>query len=544
MKVNVDKKMIKLSFPYDKEKVKLCQTMAMRWSKTTHQWSMPDNYMNRSCIHRLWPGLLPTEPPCEMKELVVPSFLMDHQAQALRRNARQCRRGVYHDTGVGKTLTALETYRHHRVKTLVICPLSLIEGAWMNEIRDPLAWIKDPTPEIRVIRDQYQAFDAVNLWAAKRRSPAAFGRALEKDLGIINYESFRTIDKKLAKAGYEMVILDESARIRTFKRGSTADKVIEFCDNIKYVYELSGVPAPNNMLEYWTQIRILDPLLWGKSFYKFRTKYFFPSGYGGYKWKVKKEYEVKLVAEIKTVAEYVDKEDVLDLPGFTESKRIFKLSEKEWTHYKNIKANLVTILDNGEKITSPSAVASIMKLRQISSGFILDTTTEEINGRIKKKTEAHHIGNTKLNELLCLLEDIGNKQAMIWIEFQEEAEIIKKAMSKKGWSCGILNGTVSEEQKQETLKAFKVGDLRYVICHPLSVGFGHTLVNCSESIHYSTSYSYDNLKQSKDRVYRQGQKCKCSYYYLLAEKTLDPVILGTVSNKKDLSMAVLNYLKK
>jgi len=544
MQLRREKNRLILKFPYDKEKVKHCQNMAMKFSKIKKEWSTEDVYMNRICLNRLFPGVLPPEPREETRELVVPSFLMDHQKTALRRAARQDRMGIYHDTGVGKTLLSLEIYRYHKVKTLIICPLSLIEGAWLEEINNPLAWIKNPSPEIKTIQDQYRAFDVVNLRAAKKRSPGAFNKALEKDIGIINYESFRTIDKKLGRAGYKVVVLDESARIRTFKRGNTADKVIEFCDTVKYVYELSGVPAPNNMLEYWTQIRILDPLLWGKSFYKFRTKYFLPSGYGGYTWKVREEYKKKLVEDIRSVAEYVDKEDVIDLPGTVESKRIFKLSEKEWTHYRDIKANLITILESGEKITSPSAVTAQMKLRQISSGFILDTTTEEKSGRIKKTTKAHHLGNTKLNELLSLLEDIGPKQVLIWIEFQEEARIISEALKKKRLGCGVLNGTVPENEKQKTLKSFKAGNLQYAICHPKSVGFGHTLVNCSESICYSNSYSYDNAKQLKDRIYRQGQKTKCSYYYLLADKTLDPVILEAVKNKKDVSMAILNYLKK
>jgi len=526
MQVFVDKKNIKLSFSYDKEKVAKCQYFGMRWSKVTKLWSAPNNLMNRICLNKLFSGLLPPEPAEEIKELVVPSFLMEHQQTALRKAARQNRRGIYHDTGTGKTCSALEIYRHHRVKTLVICPLSLIEGAWFEEIRN-----------------RYQDIDASNLWAAKKKSPSAFDKALEKNMGIVNYESFRTIDKRLAGAGYNMVILDESARIRTWKAGSTADKVIEFCDNMKYVYELSGVPAPNSMLEYWTQIRILDPLLWGKSFYKFRLKYFYPAGYGGYTWEVKPEYKEKLTTDIRTVAEYVDKNDVLDLPDKIESKRIFRLSPKEMVHYKNIKNDLMTILENGEQITSPSALVARMKLRQVSSGFIMDTTTAEVNGKIKKKTEIFDIGNSKLNELLALLEDIGKKQVIIWIEFQKEALVIQKALKKKGLDSGILNGTIPENQKQITLKAFKGNDLQYIICHPKSVGFGHTLVNCTESIYYSISYSYDNMKQSRDRIYRKGQNSKCSYYYLLAAKTLDSVILDAVSKKKDTSMAILNYLK-
>jgi len=418
MQAKIEKNTIKLSFPYDKEKVACCQLMAMRWSKVKKEWSTPNNYMNRICLNRLFPGLLPPEPEEEIKELVVPSFLMEHQKRALRRAARQNRRGIYHDTGTGKSCTALEIYRHHRVKTLVICPLSLIGGAWFEEIRN-----------------RYPDIDASNLWAAKKRSPVAFNKALEKDLCIINYESFRTIDKKLASAGFEMAILDESARIRTWKKNSTADKVINFCDDVKYVYELSGIPAPNNRLEYWTQIRILDPLLWGKSFYKFRIKYFNPGGYGGYTWKVKPEYEKKLIEDIKTVAEYVNKADVLDLPERTESMRFFQLSAEERKHYKNIKNDLVTIIEEegATAVTAPSAVTAIMKLRQISSGFLLD-------GDI-----CHTIGCSKIKELFQLLEDIGNKQVIIWIQFKAEAQRIKETLQKKGIESGILNSTTTED---------------------------------------------------------------------------------------------------
>ena len=515
MQAKIEKNTIRLSFPYDKEKVKCCQTMAMRWSKVKKEWSTPNNYMNRVCLNRLFPGLLPPEPREEIKELVIPSFLMDHQKGGLRKGARLNRYGLFWDTGVGKTIGALEIYRHHRVKTLVICPLSLIEGAWMDEICN-----------------RYPDIEASNLWAAKKRSPAAFNKALEKEMCIINYEAFRTIDKKLASAGFKMVILDESARIRTWKKNSTADKVINFCDNVKYVYELSGVPAPNNMLDYWTQIRILDPLLWGKSFYKFRIKYFNPGGYGGYTWKVKPEYEKKLIEDIKTVAEYVNKADVLDLPERTESMRFFQLSAEERKHYKNIKNDLITIIEEEGAVTAPSAVTAIMKLRQISSGFLLDGET------------CHTIGNSKIKELLQLMEDIGDKQVIIWIQFKAEAQRIKEALQKKGIVSGILNSTTTEDEKQNYLKAFKNGNLQYIICHPKSVGYGHTLTNCSEAIYYSYSYSYDDNYQSGDRIYRFGQKEKCSLYYLVADKTMDSAILKAVQKKDSTSMAVLNYLKK
>jgi SNF2 family DNA or RNA helicase len=513
MQVKIEKNKIRLSFDYDKKMVAICHHLAMRFSKVKKDWSFDDNLMNRQCIERLFPGSFPQE-VSEEKELVIPDFLMDHQKKVLAVCAKRDRFGIYHDTGTGKTLETLEIIRHHNVKTLVVCPLSLIEGAWMQETRD-----------------KYPGMETSNLWVAKKKSPVALDKALEKKLCIINYEAFRTIDKKLAGAGFEMVVLDESARIKSPK-SSTAKKVIDFCDNVKYIYLLSGVPAPNGIEDYWTQMRILDPLLWGKSFYKFRTKYFYSSGYGGYTWAIKPGYKEKLRSDIATVAEYVNKADVLDLPERTDSMRVFQLSSEERKHYKNIKSNLLTILDDGEAITSPSAVTAIMKLRQLSSGFLLD------------EGAVHEIGKSKINELMQLLEDIGSKQVIIWIQFKHEAETVKSTLGKAGYNSGILNSTATENEKQEYLKDFKCGKLQYIICHPKSVGYGHTLTNCSESVYYSCGYSYDDDYQSRDRIYRYGQQEKCSYYYLIAAGTMDKPIMDAVHRKEKTSMAILNYLKE
>jgi SNF2 family DNA or RNA helicase len=173
----------------------------------------------------------------------------------------------------------------------------------------------------------------------------------------------------------------------------------------------------------------------------------------------------------------------------------------------------------------------MMKLRQLSSGFLLD------------EDKVHKIGNSKINEFSALIEDIGQKQVIIWINFKYEAIQVAEVLQKKKLESGILNSTTSEKQKQEYLNAFKRGDLQYIICHPLSVGYGHTLVNCSDSINYSSSYSYQNFHQARDRVYRFGQKNKCSYYFLVAGKTLDMVILKAVQKKENASQAVLNHLK-
>jgi SNF2 family DNA or RNA helicase len=49
--------------------------------------------------------------------------------------------------------------------------------------------------------------------------------------------------------------------------------------------------------------------------------------------------------------------------------------------------------------------------------------------------------------------------------------------------------------------------------------------------------------QSKDRIYRKGQKNACTYYYLVADKTVDGEILQALEHKANAAEAVFNYLK-
>lgn len=527
MKINIQDGKIHIKFPFDKEKIRTCKLIGMKWNKKHEYWWCEDRHMARQGIAKAFPDLL-TVPEHAPKELIIPGYLMDHQKSGLIEASKHDRWGFFHDTGVGKTWTALETFLHHKVKTLVICPLSLIEGAWMEEIRT---------------RPQYKHIDISNLWAAWKgvNREEKLQEALQSDLCVVNYELFRNIEELLRGVGFEMVIIDESSRIRNPKKGSTALKVIDFCDDVQYVYELSGTPAPNNLLEYWSQIRILDPSLWGTSWYRFRQENFYKHGF---KWLPHRGAEEKLRGDIKTVAEYVNKEDVLDLPGRTDSMRVFHLSPKEQQHYKEMKNQLITILDSGESIKAPNSLVAIGKMRQIPSGFVMDTEVEEVNEKIKRITTVYPLGESKLKEYMALLEDIGPKQVITWTHFIEEAVMIEKALKKAGQSCGILNGTVNETQKQKYLRDFKAGNLQHIICHPLSVGYGHTLINCSDAIYYGFSYSSGDMGQARDRIFRYGQNDICSYYYLVAANTMDLQVLKAVQKKQSASSAILDYLKK
>lgn len=70
-------------------------------------------------------------------------MLFEHQQQAIEfARSREGRCAIFHEMGLGKTLTALSLYDqlcstkdNQDLKLLVIAPLSLLESAWMDDIK-------------------------------------------------------------------------------------------------------------------------------------------------------------------------------------------------------------------------------------------------------------------------------------------------------------------------------------------------------------------------------------------------------------------------
>jgi len=419
--------------------------------------------------------------------------------------------------GTGKTILAIELIKQKKIKTLVICPLSIIQMAWMEDL-------KKFAPEI----------DAVDLWLLKQKNSPA-GRRLFKqrldecEVAIINFESFRTLKSELKQAKFRMLIIDESAKIKS-SRSKITEAVIDFSDNIDFVYPLSGNPAPNSEMEYWSQLRLIDPLLLGRSFYAFRNYYFYNHGYGNFKWSMKKDKREEFLDKLATVSEVVRKEDVLDLPEKTENIRTVYLDVAERKAYEEMRKHLVVEFADTEIIAINAAV-KLMKLREGTSGFY-----------IGENNKVFQIGNSKLNELKDLLEEIGNHQVIIWTHFHYEADQVEKMLKDKLW--GRVDGTISNQTiKNETVKAFKNGEIQYLIAHPASLGHGVTLVNCTYMIYFSLSHSWELFDQTSGRIYRKGQVNKCSYYFLIADRSVDEVIMKALKKKSSVAQSVFNYIK-
>ena len=518
--IEIQNNVLYLKFDFDQELIKIVgkQGLGMDWSRAHLHWYARCTKIFIQKFLEIFPHFKP-----ELKEYVqilplphlIPSnYLMEHQRLAVLKALDVPRYCFFHDIGTGKTVLQIDLIKQKRVKTLVVCPLSIIETAWMEDIS---TFAQELLP--------------VNLWKArKQKGLQAVIKAF--DLCIINFESFKAEAEKLAEAGFQMLLVDESAKLKN-ARSDTSEKIKEFAENMDYVYEFSGCPAPNNEMEYFSQAQLVDPTLFGSSFYAFRNKYFYSHGYGNFRWSMKEEMRDEFMEKLKTISEVVRKEDVLDLPERTYNIRKVYLDTSERKMYEEMKRHLV-IEFGGKEVIAANAGVKLMKLREGTSGFYLDDDSNVV-----------HVGNSKLKELQELLEEIGDHQAIIWTHFHHEADMVEKMLFERDKGLwGRVDGTIANQNvKDEYVRAFKDQRIQYLIAHPLSLGHGVTLVNCTHAVYFSLSHSYEQFDQSAGRIYRKGQKNKCSYFFLIADCSVDEVIYQALKHKGKVVDAVFRYIR-
>jgi len=437
------------------------------------------------------------------------SMCYQHQKKAITLAAMFGSYALFLDPGCGKTLISLKLIDYWKVPTMIVAPLSTLESVWLREIEK---WAKHLSRAV--------------LWRNLKEFNSKY------DIYILNYESFKKLIKE-SKTPIEnkigCLIIDESSRMKD-SRSQISKAITSFSDKIRHKIILSGSPAPNSLLEYFSQMRFINEDLLGTSnFFKFRNTFFFSMGYGGYLYKPMKGAQEAIMDRISRQALSVKKEEALDLPEQIFETRYVYMDETQQKAYEMMKKE--NILEFKDSITlAPNELAKICKLREITGGFVINTEGIPVK-----------VSNTKIEALKELLEEIPkDQQVIIWIQYHWELLELKREL---GEDAVILAGIIPQKEKLQNIESFQRGEKRFLIAHPKSGGHGLNLQNSSYSVWYSLSYSYEEYVQACDRNHRIGTKQKVTYFHLLAKDTIDEVIYKVVNKKADLVDACLTMLK-
>lgn len=465
-------------------------------------------------------------------------WLYKHQQLGRELAQVNSRFGFFYDTRTGKTPMSLQIiaddiamYPTH--KWLVLCPLILIENAWL--------------PDAATF---FQHLQILNLHHTNRQKRVELFKQ-DAQVYVTNLESFINYEEQIRSLNIYGCFVDESSAMKAAQT-KISKGLVDYSQSLKKWYLLSGVPAPNGEWEYYRQLQSIDLCGVHDSYTKFKN-YFFNNVSNNPQYEklcAKPERKHELQKIIKDYSLYVDKEQVLVTPGRDFIELQFELPEELKEVYKTMKNEMLYEISDENSLTAMGAAAMLNKLNQITSGFIIDTHAKERN-RIRRENgivdepveeELYNLSNYRFNFLYKHLELIGNKQVIIWANYRNEFKIIKEHL---GSNCACIYGETNIAEKNENIKNFKAGKFQYLICNPASADKGLTLTNCHVAIYFSLNYSLETYKQSMERIYGSinSQPNRCTYYILIAKGTVNRLIYSALNSKMDMAMEMLNHLK-
>lgn len=413
---------------------------------------------------------------------------------------------VVHNTG--KTRAAIDVYEIKKKKKevtngLVVCPLSMLYK-WCDQIEAwsgntnvcPLTGTKEEKKEILSLGFEWYVVTYETLERYK--------------------DDFNFVDDKW------FIILDETTKIKNPKAKRTK-ACFELGLKTKHKLILTGTPVTQNAYDVFSQFRFLDNgKTFGFSYDEFINKYFFKNGY---KLILKRDASKEISDLMFGKSTRFLKKDCLDIPEKLYDTRILDMPSENRARYDEMLRYAITEIEGSEKVTAPIILTQLLRLSQITSGFVKDVVNTEVAFEV----------NPKLNALAEILEEAEGK-VIVWSRFKYDVANILKLCEKMGIKAVSIYGEDNAIRRTENVRLFQEDvDTKVIVGTASTGGHGIDLVAAKTVVYYSNSYSLEQRLQSEDRAHRAGQINQVQYIDLLCKDTIDVSIYKILRNKKNIA---------
>ena len=538
---------------------KLKKTGMLRWNKAARTYSAPVTLDLLDVLAQIFP--LPDTVEAERRRLAGIARQLDAQraasepvpltsypvrAKMFRHQVRAANMaliqlsskpsagfGLLFEMGCGKTLTAIAImgalYCQHKITRVLVVAPSSVCSVWPHDLA---AFAAFPY-EVRVLLgEKKQRLEALH---SLTDYPNTANRLL---VAVINYEATHREGIFEALEGYaaDLIICDESQRIKN-PRAAQSRAVQMLGDRAACRLILSGTPVQNSAIDLYSQYRFLDPGVFGANFYAFRNRYCQMGGYGGHE-VVGFQQMDELVRKEHSIALRVTKAECLDLPGQTFVRRYVQLEPAARRLYAQIARASCAELENGEHVTASIVLTKLLRLMQLTGGFV------QADGADRPQ----QAGSAKLDALADILEDYvqeAGQKLVVFARFRPEIAAICQLLEQRGIRYGRIDGEVPMDQRGAIVETFQQDPgVKVFVAQIQTAGLGITLHAASAAVFYSLDFNYANYAQALARIHRIGQAQSVTYIHLLAEHTVDEQVLDALERKEDLARTIVDGWKK
>ncbi len=418
------------------------------------------------------------------------------------------------EMGLGKTastLTAvvdlLDSFQVQRV--LVIAPLRVAASVWHDEVAN---W--HHLHHLRV----------GSVLGTERNRLSVLQRG-GVDIYTINRENVPWLVNQYGKKWpFDFVVIDESSSFKTpgTKRFKALKQVAPLID---YMVLLTGTPAPNSLLDLWSQMYLIDfGAALGRTTGNYKARFFETTGYGGYSYKPRHGADKAIHSLIEPLAISMAAADYLELPERIDINHRVELPPGVQDEYIQFERSLLVEFDDGSDIEAANAAVLANKLLQWCNGAIY-------MDEFKNWRELH---SAKLDALVDLVADNAGDNMLVAYSYKSDLARLRARFPD----------AVVLDKDPGTIARWNRGEIGMLLAHPQSAGHGLNLQRGGSLIvWFGLCWSLEYYQQLNARLHRQGQTCAVRVLHIVAAGCLDERVLSVLANKDATQRELLLALK-
>lgn len=448
--------------------------------------------------------------------------LHNYQKSAVEHIMQNTHSALFLDMGLGKTISSLTAIKRLMYddweieNVLVIAPKRVAESVWDAEVSN---WAHINHMTVSKITG-----------SAKERKAALREKA---DIYTIGRDNVVWLCNMFGGSmlPYDMLVIDE---LSSFKNPQSkrfkALKLVQA--SFKRVVGLTGTPAPNGLIDLWSQMYLIDRgERLGKYITKYRENFFRPEKSNGhivYKYGLLKGSEERIYSAIDDIVMSMKAKDYLDLPERIDNIIKLPFSADLMDRYKEFEKEKVLewLEDNAdEPITAANAAGLSNKLQQFAQGAVYND-----------KKEYKDIHNIKIDALREIIEDANGQPVLIAYAFISDKERMLKALKK--YKPRVMDG-------QQDIDDWNAGEIQVLMMHPASAGHGLNLQHGGNIIvWFGNTWSLELEQQFNARLDRQGQKKNVIMNKLVIPGTVDERIIKAQVSKDKTQAGLMDAMKE
>jgi len=361
----------------------------------------------------------------------------------------------------------------------------------------------------------------------------------------INYEALRSEDILSLLEDFcddkTLIAADESITIKGHGTKIT-DNALQLAGKCRARRPLTGKPITQGPHDAYTQLRFAAQLE-GEYYTNFKSYYCQMGGFQG-KTVVDVKHPEELSAIIHSSAFVARKTSWMKTPGVDYGERFLDMLPEQRAIYDRMETEFMVELENGTIVTADQIVTKLIKLQQITSGFIYDETRG-----------VHWIVPTEKNPLVIalktLIEEELEGKLIVVCHYQPTMDLLLKALAEyepaviRGQDWHRKHGRGIEEEKARFNEDPRC---RILVGQEISLRYGHTLMGspshpCYTEVFVENNYSLNDRSQCEQRPQGEGQQFPIGILDFFASAQALKIVRA-IQAKEDVAALLMGYRRE